>query len=220
VFGPAEIAPSAILSAAAMIERLLRLAYTRRGIVLVAAGAVLAVSLLLLTRLSFDANILRLLPRQGTAVRGFDAYLRHFGTFDHIYVLFDVPPDKQISDQEAFIDRYVERLRKSPEIASVDAELFDDVKDWNYLFDRELLLLGKDQARVALARFEPREMASELARSRGLLAASSPQVKAYVQQDPLGLLGLLRDQLGRGRSLVEFDPTQRATCRATDGAGS
>jgi predicted RND superfamily exporter protein len=192
-----------------MIERLLRLAYSRRVTVLLGAGVLLAIALLLLTHLSFDSNILRLLPRQGPAVRGFDAYLRHFGTFDHIYVLFEVPPDSQISDHEAFIDRYVERLRKAPEIASVDAEMFDDVKDWNYLFDRELLLLGKDQARLALARFDPPEMADELTQARGLLAVSSPQVKAYVQQDPLGLLGLLRDRLGRGRSLVEFDPTQK-----------
>ncbi|MBE3134211.1 MAG: MMPL family transporter [Acidobacteria bacterium] len=34
-------------------------------------------------------------------------------------------------------------------------------------------------------------------------------MKAYVRQDPLGLLPLLRDQLGRGRALVDFDPTQR-----------
>ena len=177
--------------------------------VLVAGGAVLAVSLLLVARVTFDANILKLLPRKGPAVKSFDAYLQHFGTIDHLYVLFEVPPDAQISDGEAFIDNYVEGLRKAPEIASVDAELFDDVKDWSYLFDRELLLLGPEQARAALRRFAPPEMAGELARSRSLLAMSSPEVKAYVQQDPLGLLGMLRDRLGRGRPLVDFDPTQK-----------
>ena len=192
-----------------MIERLLRFGYTRRGTVLLAAGVVLAVSLLLLARVSFDANILRLLPRKGPAASSFGTYLEHFGTVDHIYVLFEVPPGGEISDREAFVDRYVERLRKAPEIAAVDAELFDDVKDWNYLFDRELLLLGTDAARVALARFTPPAMAGELAKTRGLLAMSSPEVKAYVQKDPLGLVGLLRDRLGRGRSLIESDPTQK-----------
>ena len=192
-----------------MIERLLRFGYTRRGTVLLAAGVVLAVSLLLLARISFDANVLKLLPREGPAASSFGAYLEHFGTVDHIYVLFEVPPGGEISDREAFVDRYVERLRKAPEIAAVDAELFDDVKDWNYLFDRELLLLGTDAARVALARFTPPAMAGELAKTRGLLAMSSPEVKAYVQKDPLGLVGLLRDRLGRGRSLIESDPTQK-----------
>jgi len=192
-----------------MIERLLRFAYTRRRAVLLAAGAVLGLSLLLLTRLSFDANILKLLPRNGPAVTSFDAFLEHFGTIDHIYVLFDAPAGAAIADYEAFVDRYVEELKKAPEIASVDAELFDDVKDWEYLFDRALLLLGPDRARAAISRLAPPQMASELARSRALLAASSPEVKAYVQQDPLGLLGMLRARLGRGRALVDVNPAER-----------
>ena len=82
------------------------------------------------------------------------------------------------------------------------------MKDWSYLFDRELLLLGSGPGPRSRSRASRRpEMASELARSRGLLAMSSPEVKAYVQQDPLGLLGMLRDRLGRGRALVDFDPT-------------
>jgi predicted exporter len=192
-----------------MIERLLRASYARRGTVLVAAGAALAAGLLLVARLSYDANILRLLPRKGPAARSFGLYLQQFGTVDRVYLLFEVPPGRDISDREAFIDRYVERLRRAPEIASVDAELFDDLKDWNYLFDRALLLLGRDQAEAALARFTAPGMAGQLAQSRSLLAVSSPQVKAYVQQDPLGVLGLLRDKLGHGRALVEFDPTRR-----------
>jgi predicted RND superfamily exporter protein len=191
-----------------MIEGLLRFAYTRRGTVLLAAGALLAVSLLLVSHISFDTNIVRLLPRKGPAVRSFDTYLQHFGTFDHIYVLFEVPPGNRISDAQEFVDRYVEQLRKAPEIESVDAELFDEVKDWTYLSDRELLLLGPDQAGAALARFRPSDMARALSQSRSLLAVSTPAVKAYVQQDPLGLLPLLRDRLGRGRALVDFDPTQ------------
>jgi predicted RND superfamily exporter protein len=192
-----------------MIERLLRASYARRGTVLLAAGGLLAVSVWLVAQLSFDANILRLLPRKGPAARSFGVYLQQFGTVDHVYLLFEVPPGRAISDREAFIDRYVERLRRAPEIESVDAELFDDLKDWDYLFDRAFLLLGRDQAQAALARFTAPGMATQLAESRGLLALSSPQVKAYVQQDPLGVLGLLRDKLGRGRSLVAFDPTQR-----------
>ncbi len=192
-----------------MIERLLRASYTYRRSVLLAAAAALALGLALVARLSFDANILRLLPRNAPAARSFALYLQQFGTVDHVYILFEVPKGQDIADREAFIDRYVDRLRRAPEIASVDAELFDDLKDWNYLFDRALLLLGKNEAEAALARLTPSGMAAQLAQSRSLLAISSPQVKAYVQQDPLGLLALLRDKLGRGQTLVEFDPARR-----------
>jgi uncharacterized protein len=192
-----------------MIEYLLRWSYVRRRTVFVATALLFVVSVLLVGRVSFDANILKLLPRRGPAVRSFGAYLKYFGTFDHVYVVFGVPPGSQVSDVEDLVDQYVDELRKSPEIASVDAELFDDVKDWSYLFERELLLLGRPAAEVALSRLTPAGMTAALSRSRELLAVSSPEVKAYVQQDPLGLLPLLRDRLSGNRSLVSFDPSQR-----------
>lgn len=192
-----------------MMERLLRAGHARRNAVLLGAAALTIVGLVLVSRLSFDANVLRLLPRKSPAARSFSLYLQQFGTVDRLYLLFEVPPGKDIADSEAFVDRYVERLRRAPEIASVDAELFDDLKDWSYLFDRALLLLGPRDAEAALVRFAPSGMAAQLAESRELLAMSSPQVKAYVQQDPLGVLRMLREKVGRARSLVAFDPTRR-----------
>ncbi len=191
-----------------MLERLLRVAYLRRTTVLLAASGLLVVCILLVSRISFDTDIIRLLPRRDPAVKSFDAYLKHFGTFDHIYVLFEVPDGHRISDAEDFVNRYVEQLRKAPEIESVDAELFDDVKDWNYLSDRALLLLGPDNLHAALDRMRPAGIARALSDSRSLLAVSTPGVKAYLQQDPLGILPLLQQRLGRGRALVDFDPSQ------------
>lgn len=174
---------------------------------LAAAGLFLALSVLLLTRLSFETNILQLLPQNGPAIGAFEKYLQHFGTLDHIYVLLETPKGR-IADEEEFVEAYVRRLRALPEISSVDAALFDEVKDWGYLFDRELLLLGPGEAEAALRGLRPDAIAAELARTRGMLAMGSPDVKAYVQQDPLGLLRRLRERMGRGRALVSFDPSQ------------
>jgi len=66
-----------------MIERLLRFACSRPRVVLLAAASVLAVSILLVVRVSFDPNIVRLLPRNGLALGVFDDYLQQFGTFGH-----------------------------------------------------------------------------------------------------------------------------------------
>jgi hypothetical protein len=192
-----------------MIERLLRWSYVRRKPTLVAVALLFGVSLLLVARVSFDANVVKLLPRQGPAVRAFEAYLTHFGTFDALYLVFEVPEGTHVEDAEDLIDHYVAELRKAPEIASVDAELFDDVKDWNYLSERALLLLGAPAAGAALDRLTPEAMTYALTRARETLAVSSPEVKAYIQQDPLGLLPLLRDRLGAARAIANLDPTQR-----------
>src|SRR2546430_12358481 len=44
--------------------------------------------------------------------------------------------------------------------------------------------------------------------ARDLLSMPAPQVKAIVQEDPLGLLALTRDRLGRRSGLIAADPTQ------------
>ncbi len=53
-----------------------------------------------------------------------------------------------------------------------------------------------------------RDSTSELAHARDLLSMPSPQIKALVQQDPLGLLTMLRERMSREKSMVAFDPTQ------------
>ena len=171
----------------------------------VAIGAA-ALGVYLVSRVSFDANILRLLPQRSPSVREFHDFLQNFGSLDHLYVVFD--SKEAIGDHAALVDGYVDLLRRAPEIESVDAQLFEPGKDWSYLSDRELYLLGADDAAGALARFRPPRLDAEIAHARDLLSMPSAQIKALVQQDPLGLLAMLRDRMGREKGFVSFDPTQ------------
>jgi uncharacterized protein len=170
------------------------------------AAALALTGLVLVSRVTFDANILRLLPQRSPSVRAFQLFLQDFGSLDHLYIVFD--SDGPIGEHSALVDAYVENLRHAPEIASVDAQLFEPGKDWSYLADRELYLLGTDGATAALARFRSPRLDQEIAHARGLLSTPSAQIKQLVQQDPLGLLTMLRDRMGREKGFVSFDPTQ------------
>jgi len=189
-----------------VLERLLAAAQRRRGPVFAAAAAAAVVGAVLVSRLSFDPNVLRLLPRQAPAVRAFEKFLINFGSLDHLYILFESPD--AIADHADLIDAYVEGLRRAPEIASVDAALFEADKDWSYLYDRELFLLGPAGASEALARLQPPALDRELAHARDRLQTPGTAVKTLVQQDPLGLLGLLRDRFAGQKAFARFDPTQ------------
>jgi predicted RND superfamily exporter protein len=160
----------------------------------------------LVSRVSFDANVLRLLPQRLSSVRDFQLFLQDFGSLDHLFVVFETAG--AIGDHVELVDRYVEALRGAPEIDSVDAQLFEPGKDWSYLSDRELYLLGADGAAAALARFRSPQLDAEIAHARDLLSMPSAQIKALVRQDPLGLLTMLRDRMGREKGFVSFDPTQ------------
>jgi predicted exporter len=187
------------------LERLLDVSRRRATLVFVAAALVAAGAGLLAARVSFDANVLNLLPRRSPPVQSFRTFLQDFGSLDHLYIVF--ASANAIGDHSDLVDAYVEALRKAPEIASVDVQLFEPGK-WSYLYDRELYLLGPAGAAEALTHLRPPALDREIAHARDLLSVPSSDVKALVQQDPVGLLGLLRDRMGRQNSFAAFDPTQ------------
>ena len=168
---------------------------------LVAIGAGVA-----LTRVPFEADILKLIPQGGPAVQAFRTYVDRLDSLDYLYVLFESPSGHAISEYEELIETYIEELRAAPEIDYVDAALFDSDKDWDYLLDRILLLLGEEGAQEALEKFQPRGMELALARSRDGLTIPSPEMRSLVQRDPLGFLLLLRSRFADNKAFSQFDP--------------
>ena len=190
----------------AWLERVLVFSQRRSGVVLAGAAAAALVGGVLIMRLSFDANVLRLLPRDAPSVQAFERFLLNFGSLDHLYIVFESADP--IGGHSDVVDAYVEALRKAPEIESVDAALFEEGKDWTYLYDRELHLLGPTDATAALSRLRRPALDRELAHTRDLLQMPSSEIKTMVQQDPLGMLTLLRNRFARQKGFVAFDPTQ------------
>jgi uncharacterized protein len=188
------------------MERVLAFARKRAHLVFGLAVVAALVGIVLVSRVSFDANILRLLPQDLTSVRDFETFLQDFGSLDHLYIVFESAD--LIGEHTDLVEAYVAKLRQAPEIESVDAQFFESGKDWSYLSDRELHLLGADGTADALARFRAPRLDREIAHARDLLSVPSPQIKALVQQDPLGLLPMLRDRMGREKGVAAFDPAQ------------
>jgi predicted RND superfamily exporter protein len=191
-----------------VFERVLVAAFRRPGVVLSVAALAGVVAIASLVRVRFDSNVLHLLPQRSPAVRTFQTFLDAFGNLDRLYVMFVVPSDRVVADDEAAIDTYIDRLRALPEIESVDAGRNDPGKDWGYLADRQLLLLGREGLDDALRRLDPARYETELAEARAQLALPSADIKTLVTQDPLRLLPLLRNRLARGGMLLPFDPTE------------
>ena len=187
-------------------EPVLDFARRRRTAVLV-SGLVLAIGgTAALTRIPFESDILRLIPQGGPAVEAFQTYVDHFDSLDFVYVLFDAPPGHRISEYEDLVEAYLAELRTVPQIAYVDAALFDPGRDWDYLLDRILLLLGPEGARNALARFQPESLEAALLHSREALTIPGTSVRELIQRDPLGLVLDLRSRFTANKAFSQFDP--------------
>ena len=187
-------------------ELVLDFARRRRTAVLISGLALAIGGTAALTRVPFESDILKLIPQGGPAVQAFQTYVDHFDSLDFVYVLFDAPPGHTISEYEDLVEAYTAELRTVPQIAYVDAALFDSGRDWDYLLDRILLLLGPEGARNALARFQPESLEAALLRSREALTIPGTSVRELIQRDPLGLVLDLRSRFAGNKAFSQFDP--------------
>src|SRR5436190_6869067 len=146
--------------------------------------------------LSFDTNVLSLLPSDGAAVPAFRRFLATFGSLDQLYIVFTAPPSESIGDYDDRIERWIVALREAPEIVRVDAGLVDTSRDLSWLADHQLLLFPDSALKQSLARLRPAGMLDAIESRRQLLEVPSQEVTRLVREDPLGLFDVLRDQLG------------------------
>jgi len=176
------------------LQHIVVLAHRRRAAVLTAAAMLAGLCLVGVARLSFDANVLQLLPRSGTAAPAFRLLAERFAAGDQLYVMLTAPEDHEVTEYADDVAWVVARLRAVPGITTVDA---GDAagRDWAWLADRGLVLLDPQRLDVALARLQPGGIEPAMRSTRELLALASPEIEAMVRQDPLDLSSLLRAQL-------------------------
>lgn len=176
------------------LQQIVVRAHRRRAAVLAVAALLAVLCLFGVARLSFDADVLRLLPSSGTAVPAFRLLAERFAAGDQLFVMLSAPDGREIAEYRDEVERIVEALRGIPEIATVDA---GDAagRDWTWLAGRQLLLLDPDRLETAIARLRPAGIEPAMRSTRELLALGSADVEAMVRQDPLDLGALLRAQL-------------------------
>ena len=173
-------------------------AWASRRRTLVCAGfiALLAVSAAGAWRLTFDPDVLSLLPHDGRVIPAFRNYLSRVGSLEELYIVFTAPEGYSIEDYREDVDAWVAALHEAPEIGRVDSGQPDRSRNYQWLADRRLLLVGEDRLDAALHRLEPDGITSAVAESRELLAVPSADVADLVRYDPVGLFSLVRDALG------------------------
>lgn len=188
--------------------RIVAWAARRRTLVCAGLACLIAASAFGATRLTFDSDVLSLLPRDGRVIPAFRDYLARVGSLDQLYVQFTAPDGQAIGDYEDEIDAWIEALRDAPEIDRVDSGVADGSRDFQWLADRRLLLLRGEALEQGLARLSGPGLQTAVSDSRGLLSAPSPSVVDLVRNDPLGLFGLLRQTLGGAQSGINIGITE------------
>src|SRR5438046_1322540 len=138
-----------------LVSAIVRWAHRRRLIVVGAVLCWVLISVVGVRRLSFDADVLSLLPHNSRVIQSFREFLARFGNLDQLYGVFTAPEGHSISEYDDEVVIWVDRLKAAPEIGRVDAGVVDRSRDFGWLADRQLLVLRDGSLDEALRRLRP-----------------------------------------------------------------
>src|SRR5262245_23661425 len=183
-----------------IVSTIVQMASRRPALVCGVLVCAVALSIEGTRRVTFDPDVLSLLPRDGRVIPAFRSYLSQVGSLDELYVVFTAPEGRTIDDYSDEVDDWIDGLRAAPEIERVDTGQPDRSRDFQWIADRRLWLLDARGLEKALHRLGPDGLPGAVAESRELLSVPSADVAELVRYDPAGLFALVRDALGSGQT--------------------
>ena len=189
-------------------QRLALFARRRYRTVFAVTAILVAVSLVLTLRLTFDTDILSLLPRKEPAVKAYIDSLQEFGSGTFLVVAIRIPEGVVTDPYETFADQLASRLAKVPELKRVEYRIGDPEELLRTFFPKSVLFLddkGRSELAARLTDEGIRQRVSELRRQ-----LSTPQglaVKQLARLDPLGLAQIFLGRVESSRGTLQVDWT-------------
>jgi uncharacterized protein len=172
-----------------ILDALARLCLRRNKEILIAALVLAVLAVAGATRLSFDPDLLNLIPQQNKQVNEFRKVLKDLGTIDYHIVVIDIPKGRDVHDYDSLIDAIAEGYRKNPKIEDVTYKIPNPLDFIEIILPKALLFLSPAELDEAAAKLSDQGIRDSVARNRAML--QTPQamaMKQLVQYDPFNLL--------------------------------
>src|SRR5207245_9595882 len=116
-----------------LVSAIVSWAHRHRGVVTAAVLGAVVVSAAGAWRLTFDADVLSLLPHDNPVIQSFRTFLARFGSLDQLSVVFTAPEGHSMSDYAEQVATWVDGLRAAPEISRVDSGVAGKGRDFGWL---------------------------------------------------------------------------------------
>jgi predicted RND superfamily exporter protein len=172
-----------------ILDALARLCLRRNKEILIAALVLAVLAVLGATRLSFDPDLLNLIPQQNKQVNEFRKVLKDLGTIDYHIVLMDMPKGRDVHDYDTLIDAVAEGYRKNPRIEDVTYKIPNPLDFIEIILPKALLFLTPAELDEVSAKLTDDGIRASVARNAAML--QTPQataMKPLVQYDPFNLV--------------------------------
>ena len=184
-----------MLSPDALIDRILdalaELCLRRSKQIILAAIVIALVAVAAGSRLTFDPDLLNLLPQKNKEVNDFRKVLRDMGTIDYHIVIVNLPPGRDVHEYDSLIESIADGYRKDPRIEDVTYKIPNPLDFIEVILPKALLFLTPEELNEVAAKLSDAGIRESVARNRALL--ETPQafaLKQLVQYDPFNLVSI------------------------------
>ena len=172
-----------------ILDALARLCLRRNKEILIAALVLAVLAVIGATRLSFDPDLLNLIPQQNRQVNEFRKVLKDLGTIDYHIVVMDMPKGHDVHEYDSLIDAVAEGYRKNPKIEDVTYKIPNPLDFIGIILPKALLFLTPAELDEVAAKLSDQGIRDSVARNAAML--QTPQamaMKQLVQYDPFNLV--------------------------------
>lgn len=190
------------------LQRIALFARHRYPTVFAVFAVLVGLSLLLTLRLTFNNDMLSLLPRKDPAVRAYVETLEDFGSNTYLLVAIRIPEGAVVDPYETLADQLAARLARLPELKSVQHRFGDPEELMQTFFPKSVLFLdagGRRQLEERLTDEGIRERVRELRRQAGTIQGMA--AKQLLLADPLGLSDIFLGRVQSSRGTLKVDWT-------------
>ncbi|HYG63933.1 MAG TPA: MMPL family transporter [Thermoanaerobaculia bacterium] len=191
-----------------LLQRLAMFARHRYRTVFAAFVVLVIVSAALISRLSFDTDMLSLLPKEDPAVRTYVETLEDFGSSTYLLVAIRIPEGAVVDPYETLADDLAGRLAQLPELKSVQHKIGEPQELLATFYPKALLFLddaGRRQLEARLSDTGIERRVSELRRQ--LKTPQGMAAKELLRLDPLGMSDVFLSRLQSSRGSLRVDWT-------------
>ncbi len=174
---------------ARLLDALARLCLRHSKRIAIIALAVALVAAWGASRLSFDPDLLNLIPQKNKQVNDFRKALTDLGTIDYHIVVLDMPKGHDVHEYDSLIDSIAEGYRTNPRIADVSYKIPNPLDFVEDVLPRALLFLTPEELKSVETKLSDEGIRESVARNHAIL--QTPQafaMKTLVQYDPFNLL--------------------------------
>jgi len=172
-----------------LLDSLARLCLRHSKRIAIASLVLALAAIAAATRLSFDPDLLNLIPQKNRQVNEFRKVLRDLGTIDYHIIAVNIPPGRDVHEYDSLINAIAEGYRADKNrIEDVSYKLPNPLDFVNIVLPRALLFLTPQELTEVAEHLSDKGIYENVARNRTLL--QTPQafaLKQLIQYDPFNL---------------------------------